>query len=56
MKVWIVYYSDYEEFAIVGIYSSEEKATQIMEEKGWNDDDHYDIGEWEVDKTDELYI
>lgn len=56
MKVWVLQFFDYEETEIIGIYSSEEKATQVMEENGWSNNDHYDISEWELDQTDELYI
>lgn len=55
MKVWVLQYFDYEESEIIGIYGSIEKATEVMEEKGWKDNDHYDISEWELNKTDELY-
>ena len=50
MKVWVLRYFDYGVFVIMGIYSSEEKVTQVMEEKGWKDNDHYDISEWELDE------
>jgi hypothetical protein len=55
MKVWVLQFSDYEESEIIGIYSSEEKATQIMKKNGWSDNSHYDISRWELDKTDKFY-
>ena len=51
MKVWVLQYSDYMTLEIIGIYSSKEKVIQVMEKKGWKDNDHYIIDEWDLDKT-----
>ena len=55
MKIWMVMYNDYEETDVVAVFGSRDEAEKLMQEKGWDKSDRFNIQEWSLGEINEYY-